>query len=79
MRRAAQQAIEQSDVVASTGLPPDMVQQHCYTFYMCGTPYATEFGTEALKTPDDVRLLAPENSQRILIPVSRRSKQPARE
>ena len=50
VRRAAQQAIEQSDVVASTGLPPDMVQQHCYTFYMCGTPYATEAGTELLRT-----------------------------
>lgn len=50
VRRAVQQAIEQADVVASTGLPPDMVQQHCYTFYMCGTPYATEAGTESLRS-----------------------------
>jgi peptide/nickel transport system substrate-binding protein len=50
VRRAAQQAIEQSDVVASTGLPPDMVHQHCYTLYMCGGPYATNAGTESLRT-----------------------------
>lgn len=45
VRRALQQAVNQTDVVAATGLPADMVHQTCYTFYMCDTPYATDAGT----------------------------------
>ncbi len=58
-RRAAQLAIDQADVVASTGLPANMVHRYCYTFFMCNTPYATEAGTQALRnrSADQARAL----------------------
>lgn len=49
VRRAAQQAIDQREVVAATGLPEDMVHPFCPTLYMCGGPYATEAGAEGLR------------------------------
>jgi len=51
VRRAVQQAIRQPDVVASLGLPPDMVRQRCLTLYMCGGPYETDAGTAHLREP----------------------------
>jgi peptide/nickel transport system substrate-binding protein len=58
IRRALQQAILQRDVVAATGLPADMVQERCLTFYMCGAPYETTAGTEALRNQDMERARA---------------------
>ena len=51
IRRALQQAINQKDVVAATGLPADMVRQQCLSFFMCGGPYESDAGTEALRNP----------------------------
>lgn len=48
VRRALQAAINQSDVMASLGLPPDMTQT-CYSIYMCNSPNTTDAGTEAYK------------------------------
>jgi len=57
-RRALQQAVNQADVVAATGLPADMVHQQCLTFFMCGTPYATDAGSEALRNRSSERARA---------------------
>jgi len=51
LRRAAQQAIRQPDVMASLGLPDDLSLPWCESIYMCNAPGTTEAGTEALRNP----------------------------
>ena len=51
LRRAAQQAIRQPDVMASLGLPENLTLPWCQSIYMCNAPGSTEVGTEALRNP----------------------------
>lgn len=72
MRRAVQQAIQQPEVVAALGLPPEMVQERCLTLFMCGGPYETAAGTEALREtgPERARALLREagyNNERVVV------------
>jgi peptide/nickel transport system substrate-binding protein len=45
IRRALQVAVEQTDVMAGLGLPPDMYRT-CYSIYMCGNDGSSDAGTE---------------------------------
>ncbi len=49
VRRAAQMAIVQAEIMAGTGLPDDMFLQECLTIYACDSPAATDAGTEGLR------------------------------
>ncbi|GAA0600547.1 hypothetical protein GCM10009416_43200 [Craurococcus roseus] len=49
IRRAAQTAIAQAEIMAGTGLPEDMYLRECLTIYACDSPTATEVGTEDLR------------------------------
>lgn len=51
VRQALQQAINQSEIVAVHGLPPEMTQEWCQSVYLCGTPLASEAGTDNLRQP----------------------------
>ncbi|MCR0983750.1 ABC transporter substrate-binding protein [Roseomonas populi] len=51
LRRAAQQAIRQSEVMASLGLPENLTLPWCGSIYMCNAPGSTDAGTEALREP----------------------------
>ena len=46
IRRAAQAAIDQADVMGALGLPTDMFKQRCLSIYMCDAPGTTEAGAE---------------------------------
>jgi peptide/nickel transport system substrate-binding protein len=46
VRRAAQAAINQEDVMGALGLPPDMFMRECHSIYMCDAPGTTDAGTE---------------------------------
>lgn len=50
MRRALQAAVGQEDVVAGTGLPPDMYVPHCFSIYMCNAPGTSDAGTSVYKS-----------------------------
>jgi peptide/nickel transport system substrate-binding protein len=72
LRRAVQQAIQQPEVVAALGLPEEMVHRQCLTLFLCGGPYATEAGTEALRNPslERARALMREagyNNERVVV------------
>ena len=45
VRRALRAAINQSDVMAGLGLPPDMYLKSCYSIYMCDSPGTSNAGT----------------------------------
>ncbi len=49
VRRAAQAAILQPEVMEALGLPPDLVTAYCPSIYMCDARGTTEAGTEPLK------------------------------
>jgi peptide/nickel transport system substrate-binding protein len=49
IRRALQAAIVQEDVMASLGLPADMVMSDCRSLYMCDAPGTTQAGTEMFR------------------------------
>jgi peptide/nickel transport system substrate-binding protein len=51
MRRGLQMALDQSEIMAGTGLPPDMYLPFCQSIFLCGGPYASDVGTEALRHP----------------------------
>ena len=51
MRKGLQMALDQSEIMAGTGLPPDMYLPFCQSIFLCGGPYASEAGTEALRYP----------------------------
>ncbi len=50
IRRAAQAAISQPEVLASLGLPDDMYLRQCESIYMCDAPGTTDAGTEIFKS-----------------------------
>lgn len=51
IRKALQIALDQSEIMAGMGLPPDMYRPFCQSVFLCGGPYASEAGTEALRHP----------------------------
>ncbi|MBO1075884.1 ABC transporter substrate-binding protein [Roseomonas marmotae] len=51
VRQALQTGLDQSETVAVHGLPEGMFQPICQSMTMCGTRYATEAGSEALREP----------------------------
>jgi len=58
VRRAAQAAVLQPEVMDAMGLPPDLVTSYCGSIYMCGTPGASEAGTDALQVAGTQRAQA---------------------
>lgn len=52
VRQALQMALDQREVVAVHGLPPDMTRVPCQSMTMCGTRYSSEAGGEALREPE---------------------------
>jgi peptide/nickel transport system substrate-binding protein len=51
IRKALQIALDQSEIMAGMGLPPDMYLPFCQSVFLCGGPYASEVGTERLRHP----------------------------
>lgn len=49
IRRAAQAAIGQAEIMAGTGLPDDLFLPECLTIYACDSPASTDAGTEGLR------------------------------
>lgn len=49
IRRAAQLAINQADVMASLGLPEGLYMQNCLALYMCDTEGQSDAGTEIFR------------------------------
>jgi peptide/nickel transport system substrate-binding protein len=60
IRKALQIALDQSEIMAGTGLPEDMYLPFCQDVFLCGGPYATDVGTEALRHP------GPEKARQLL-------------
>jgi peptide/nickel transport system substrate-binding protein len=58
LRRAVQAAINQEEVLASLGLPPDMFLKECRSIYMCNAPGTTDAGTEIYKSAGTERARA---------------------
>ena len=52
MRRGMRMALDQSEIMAGTGLPADMYLPFCQSIFLCGGPYASDAGTEALRHPN---------------------------
>jgi peptide/nickel transport system substrate-binding protein len=48
-RRAAQAALDQAEVMASTGLPEDMYHKECLSIYLYNTPWTSDAGFEYYK------------------------------
>jgi peptide/nickel transport system substrate-binding protein len=72
IRKALQIALDQSEIMAGLGLPSDMYLPFCQDIFLCGGPYATTVGTEALRHPsvDKARALLKEagyNGERIVL------------
>jgi peptide/nickel transport system substrate-binding protein len=51
IRKALQIALDQSEIMAGMGLPPDMYLPFCQSVFLCGGPYASVVGTDALRHP----------------------------
>lgn len=51
MRRGLQMALDQSEIMAGTGLPPDMYLPFYQSIFLCGGPYASDVGTDAPRHP----------------------------
>jgi peptide/nickel transport system substrate-binding protein len=51
IRKALQIALNQEEILAGMGLPPDMYLPFCQSAFLCGGPYASDAGTEALRHP----------------------------
>ncbi|MBL6081780.1 ABC transporter substrate-binding protein [Belnapia sp. T18] len=49
IRRVAQMAVNQADIMASLGLPEDLYLRECYALYMCNTAGETNAGTEIFR------------------------------
>ena len=49
IRRAAQAAVIQEEVVASIGLPKEMYLRECYSLYMCNTATQSDAGVEVFR------------------------------
>jgi peptide/nickel transport system substrate-binding protein len=55
IRRAAQLAINQADVMASLGLPEGLYMQNCEALYMCDTAGQSDAGTEIFRDAGTAR------------------------
>lgn len=51
VRKALQQALDQSETVAVHGLPEGMYLPQCQSMMLCGTRYSSEAGAEELRKP----------------------------
>ena len=51
MRRALQIALDQKEIMAGMGLPPDMYLPFCQSVFLCGGPYGTDVGNAYLREP----------------------------
>lgn len=51
VRQAVQKALDQNKVMAALGFPADMRLPSCLSFFVCGSPNATEAGAEGFRTP----------------------------
>ncbi|ONG58674.1 ABC transporter substrate-binding protein [Pseudoroseomonas deserti] len=51
VRQALQMALDQSEIVASHGLPEGMALPICQSMTLCGTRYASEAGSESIRQP----------------------------
>ncbi|MBR0667016.1 ABC transporter substrate-binding protein [Roseomonas hellenica] len=49
IRRAVQQIMDRSQIIAAEGVPPDYSRPDCQSVYVCGTFYASETGTEPMR------------------------------
>jgi peptide/nickel transport system substrate-binding protein len=49
VRRALQQAVDQREIMAGLGLPPDITMEFCQSIFMCGGPYESDAGTAPLR------------------------------
>jgi peptide/nickel transport system substrate-binding protein len=72
IRRALQIALDQSEIMAGMGLPPDMYLPFCQSVFLCGGPYASEVETDRLRHPsaEKARQLLKEagyNNERIVL------------
>lgn len=50
IRQALQALVDQKEILSSLGAPAELADE-CYSVYMCNTPYASDAGTEALRSP----------------------------
>lgn len=51
IRKAVQQAIDQSEVMAGVGLPKGMYHEQCLSIFSCDSAYSTDAGTAGLRNP----------------------------
>ncbi|MGE0420074.1 MAG: ABC transporter substrate-binding protein [Acetobacteraceae bacterium] len=51
IRKALQIALDQKEIMGGLGLPPDMYLPFCQSIFLCGGPYQSYAGTEALRNP----------------------------
>lgn len=50
IRQALQALVDQKEILSSLGAPAELAEE-CYSVYMCNTPYSSEAGTQALRSP----------------------------
>lgn len=55
IRLAFQQAIDRAEVLAGLGAPADMTDADCRSVYTCGSPYASQDGSEAIAQPNTAK------------------------
>jgi peptide/nickel transport system substrate-binding protein len=72
IRKALQMAIDQNEIMQGMGLPPDMYKPFCQAVFLCGGPYESDAGTEALRHPsaEKARAMLKEagyNNERIVL------------
>ena len=51
MRRALQIALDQKEIMAGMGLPPDLYLPFCQSVFLCGGPYGSDIGNAYLREP----------------------------
>lgn len=57
VRRAVQQCLDRNEILAGTGFG-ELGQPNCTSMFMCGTPYSSELGSDAIKSPSIERAKA---------------------
>ncbi len=51
MRRVLQQVLDRSEILAGAGVPSELAFPDCVSLFMCGAPYSSERGAEAIRQP----------------------------
>jgi peptide/nickel transport system substrate-binding protein len=51
VRRAVQETMDRTEILAALGLPADAVQPECTSLFMCGTTYSAEATSETVRRP----------------------------